>query len=450
MQHSVVQPLELTQGQIRSRARARDRLLWVLIAALLVALATGVVALGAYFVLNVQGRRATGWQDPLATVDVSRVRPDIGVLSLLGEAPATVVREALAAGEPDTAYAVLVYNPELNDSERSGYLLLIARAFEDAEAPDLAAVCYQQVHSLAALSPVMADVVRAESSVEAAAGFIRLGMVDAARPSLAQAEALARYSSMLAPAKRQRIALDLVDLYRQAGLDDQADILLQFVRKPRGLPDARLVHGPFLPQFMTSVELPWQLRDVQERRRQQVWAFMEAWDRSGGSDVEAARAALASTLLEEDGIQRAVMQAALQMEARLSVRAAWLRGWVDWLTLKYMVARRGAGFSLVPEWELQQDSIRADLDRAYADLFSTYDDLVQALPQVSDVDFAVIEVLRQQLLVGRLGLYPDYPEQELLDALDERQAAVMDQLPLLIKHEPWGRGWIFRLAESFE
>lgn len=446
MQNSVAQPL----SNASPRAQTRDWRLIILVVALLFALLVGLLGIGGYFLLTSQRSTSWTWQSPLGAVDITRVRPDVAVLTLTGEAPTSILQEALVAGEPDSGYSVLAYSSELTDAERSGNLLLLAKAFEEAGARDLAALSYQQLQSLAALSAVLPDSVRADSTLAAAEGFIRLGMVDAARPVLAQAEALARYSALLAPVKRQEIAQKLVVLYRQAGMETQARAAEQLVREPRGLPDARLVRGPFLPTFLTELIKPQQLLEVERRRRQAAFDFLAAWDLSEGSEVEAARAALASALLEEDGLRQAVAAAEMEASPQLSAKAASVQSFIDWLSLKLMIAEGGMGFSLVPEWEAQREQVRLQLDLAYDQLLTLHGDQVAALPDPADSGFARVEVLRDQLLRGRLGLYPNFPEDGLVDRLNEAQQAVGDRLPLLIVRDPWGSGHVYRLAESFE
>jgi hypothetical protein len=95
---------------------------------------------------------------------------------------------------------------------------------------------------------------------------------------------------------------------------------------------------------------------------------------------------------------------------------------IRWLTLKYQVATRGFGLSLVPEWEAQAADIQSALSKAYEDLFFDYEDLVTALPEASLIGPGSYVVRRQMNLAGRLGRYPNYPDQQLADKL--RDAAI--------------------------
>ena len=61
---------------------------------------------------------------------------------------------------------------------------------------------------------------------------------------------------------------------------------------------------------------------------------------------------------------------------------------------------------------------------ANANLFALYRDLASALPDSDTVSRARLEVLRAEILRGRLGLYPDYPLDELVARLNEAQAGL--------------------------
>lgn len=445
MQNTVAQPVRANQRP----DRARSWRLIILILALVAALMIGLLAIGAYFLLSNQRTAEWTWQDPLLAVDTTRVRPDLAVLALSGEPINAIVQEAHAVGEPDSAYAILVYNATLKDAERAGNLQLVATAFEKASAIDLAALSYQQMHALAALSPSLSDSERASASLTAAEGFIGLGMLEAAQPSLAQAEALARYSALLAPVVKQQVAQSLVTLYEAAGMRDEAMQAAQWMREAAGLPDARLARKPYLPGFQSPTMEPQQLTDARLARQQRALEFVAAWDATGGID-EQARANLASALLREDGIRQAVLAAELEATPQLSGKATALQSYIAWLTLKLMIAEGGMGFSLVPEWEPDANTVRLQLTDAYNDLERNYSDQVAALPTASDIGFARIEVLRDEIMRGRLGLYPGYPDRALADRLEAAQREIESQLPLLIIDEAWGDGRVFRLAESFE
>ena len=438
------------QTGCRGTNKRRNWLLIALGALLILALLVGVSALAGYFLLRNQAAGDWTWQDPLLALDVARVRPDIAVLTLLDEPSSSLVRKALAAGEPDTAYALLVYDAAVGDAERSGNALLVGRAFEDDLANDLAAISYQQVQSLAALSPVMPDFTRTQSTLDAAEGFIRLGMPDTARPLLRQAEALARYSPLLAPIQRQEAASRLRDIYRQLGDSAQAQALDQLAREPRGLPTNKFVRGPFLPIFAGQTVPTDSVLQAAEARRQAVYPFLAAWDSGDAAQIEAARQSLVAALLNESNAREAAMLLGMAETNDLPQQAATLREWIDWLTLRHFIAVGGFGMTLAPEWQDQSDATWGKLGQAYDELLQNYRDQAAALPDPDDGLAARVEVFRFQALLGRLGLLPGFDESGMAAVLRTAQEDASHLLPLLVTDEPWGRDLIFRITEAFE
>lgn len=430
---------------------ARRKGLIVLLAVLLVVtLALGLVAIGGYFYLRDNRSAQWSWQDPLPAIDSTRVRPDLAVIALLDQPAGTLVQQAVLAGEPDTAYAVMVHNSRSSDAERSGSAQLVGRAFEEVPARDLAALSYQQMLDIAALSPVMADPMRAQVSLDAARGFIRLGFADAAQPALLQADVLARYSPLLAPVQRQDVARQLQVIYRELGQPGQAATLDQLVREPRGVPTSKFVRGPFLPQFISPVETPEELRQASEARRRQVFEFLAAWDSGDARRVEAARSQLAGALLVEDRLRSELLPARDRLAVELSQKAALAMEQAHWHALKHMLASGSVGYDILPEWSQARVQIAGDMRDAYDLLFGLYRDQAAQLLNPDDARAARVEILRQQNLLGRLGLYPGYDGVALGFALEQAQRDASDILPLLVLRESWGSGDVFRIAETFD
>ena len=451
MQNAPIQTAPAERRSSSSSSKKRPTwLLVALIAFLVLALVVGVAAIGGYFLLQNERAGQWSWQDPVSAIDPSRIRPDIAVIALLDQPASALAQQAFAAREPDTAYAVLVHSSTASDVERSGNLQLLGSEFEASGALDLAALAYQQMNDLAALSPVMPDTIRAQSSLDAAQGLIRLDRVETAEPILRQAETLARYSPLLAPVQRQQVAGRLRDIYRQLGKEGQAQALDQLVREPTGLPSDRYVRGPFVPGFQSLFVLPPELQQAVDNRRRETVAFIEAWDTADRATIEQARSKLAGALLVEDGLRREILLASLEAAATLPDQGAVAQELVNWQALKSLIANDALGYTLVPEWQKDRNGIRQELGRAYDILLGLYRDQAAALSDPNDMAAARVEILRLQNLWGRLGLYPDYDQDGLAQALRQAQEQAMDVLPLLIVDEPWGDGIVFRLTEAFE
>lgn len=435
----------------QSRLDRRRRGLVVLLTALLaLTLLIGLVAIGGYFYLRSNRSVQWTWQDPLTAVDSARVRADLAIIALLDQSGGSLVQQAVQANESDTAYAMLVHNARSSDAERSGSAQLVGRAFEQIPAQDLAALSYQQMLDIAALSPTMADPMRAQVSLDAARGFVRSGLPDAARPALQQAEVLARYSPLLAPVQRQDVARQLQAIYSDLDQPEQAAALDQLVREPRGVPTGKFVRGPFLPQFTGSLVVPDDLQRATDERKRQVFTFLQAWDSGDAAQIEAARSKLAGALLAEDRLRRELLPARDRTALELSEKTAVALDHAQWLALKYTIGSGALGFPVVPEWGQALDQIASDLRAAYDQVFSLYRDQAASLLNVDDARAARVEILRQQNLLGRLGLYPGYDEAALGRALEQAQRDANDILPLLVGLENWGGGQVFRIVETFD
>jgi hypothetical protein len=279
---------------------------------------------------------------------------------------------------------------------------------------------------------------------------MRIGLPDAALPALQQAEVLARYSPLLAPVQRQNAARQLQEIYRDLGQAEQAAALDQLVREPRGIPTAKFVRGPFLPQFVSPVALPEELQRAIDERQRHVYTFLQAWDSGDLSQIEAARSQLAGAMLVEDRLRQELLPARDRMAVQESEKTAVALDHAQWLALKAMIASGALGYTLVPEWDQAREQIAADLRAAYDNLLALYRDQAAALLDPDDVRAARVEILRQQNLLGRLGLYPGYDIAALGMALEQAQRDAADILPLLVARQQWGNGEVFRIVETFD
>jgi len=402
------------------RRRRSGLLTFLLVAAVLLAV-VGVILVSMYFYL----RRSTGLptalpQEPWAAVEVEAISPPLALRTLAGEEEVDAVRAALSVGDLDSAYATLVFSPSLSDAERTGHLLLLAQRYISAEQGEKAAVCLQQVHSLIVLSPLLSDAARGDAALQATSIWHTLGREDAARLSLAQAEVVAEQSDRLRPAQQRDLWQRLAAAYGELENAKKAAAAQQAADRRRDQP-AQAASAPLLPGFLGDLLLSQEVEDMRLARHQRAVTLIEQWIALEGDDVGPEVADLAEFLRREDAARMAYFDQATVTEPQLAVQAAaaWERA--AWLTLKYRIARGSFGLSLVPEWEENAPLIRTELVKAYEALFQLYGDQATALPSATDVDQAWVELLRQEILLGQLELYPDYPEDQLVKRLQEAQ-----------------------------
>lgn len=358
-----------------------------------------------------KGEATPGWQDPVLKVRPDEVDPRLALLTLAGWPPQQVADLALSQRAWETAYATLVHSPEISDRERAGLWLLLGRGFAEAGQSDRALLCYQQAEVVGVLSPILSDYLRADILSQAALGAAQIGQASLARHWAEETRVLLIGSADLQPVLRQQMADRVTEVYRLLGERPPT------LAVARVAPSGRAVK-PLLPSLTRPVDLPEAaLRARQEREAAARQAVQWMVQGVAGGEWQAV---LARALQQEDQVMASALRQVEEGEVRLSVRAGWMRRRVEWLSLKYQVARRGFGLSLVPEWEEKDAEIRSDLAKAYQDLFTLYQDEVVALPTVDQVRQGWVEILAEEAKAGTLGLYPNYPEPEVAENLTRR------------------------------
>jgi len=390
------------------------------VVAIVLALA-GAILIGTYLYLRRHPELpARQPQDVWSVVDVDAIYPPLALRPLAGEASIDSVQAALSIDDLDTAYAMLASTPAVSDEERIGHLLLLARRYMDVNQEHMVTSCLEQAHSLIVLSPLLSDATRADAALQAAAVWLAAGDEEGARFSLAQAEVVVEQSARLRPALRQALWLRVADSYEELQDEQKAASVRNSANRRHSEPTGG-APTPLLSAFLGSLPISEGLQELQDERQQRAVALIDQWVALEGGDVGPEAGDLAEFLYREDAARLAYLDQVVAGSPELAVQAAAACERASWLTLKYRVARAGLGFSLMPDWEEDAPLIRSQLTKAYEDLFRLYGDEATALPIAHDVDHAWVALLRQEVLLGHLGLYPDYPEDQLLEKLDAAQ-----------------------------
>jgi hypothetical protein len=168
-----------------------------------------------------------------------------------------------------------------------------------------------------------------------------------------------------------------------------------------------------LPTLRGGVVLPEAVVSALAARQNAAADLAARWLSASGSDRDALAATLGQAFLAEDAARSAFYQTADQLS--LADRLALLHDKLAWLVVKYRVAQRGYGVSLVPEWEAQVEEIATALSGAYTELINGYGQQLDTLDATEAVQ-ARVELLRQGVLWTRLGLFPDVNAEEPLSA----------------------------------
>ncbi len=399
----------------------RSRLAWLLLALAVILL---VIAIGAVVAFLLLGQREVGegsWQDPIAAIQPNEVAPDLALYPLAGALELETVDAAIENGELETAYAILVFSQDLSDAQRLGRLLRLGERFGEAERPERAALCFQQVYELAILHPRLPDPARADALLSGGRGWAAIGEEAQAVQAFDQVYTLAMESPYLQMANRRDLLVGLETAYADLGYPERAEAcrarIVELDQEARPQPPALPGEQPDLPLGTGTVSSP-EVGELENARREAAFALLEAY--TGGAGAPAAELeALSQALLAEDAAKQALytqeLEATSQPGRRIDVHWQMIR----WLLLKVQVAAGGFGLPLVSAWEGALPSIQSDLSKAYEDLYFEYEDLVTALPQAGLIGPGRYQVRRQVVLEGRLGRYANYPAQQLADKLQE-------------------------------
>ncbi len=389
---------------------------WVLtalIGGVVVLTLVGVGLLGAYVYLSRQPARPVTWTNPLSAVRPQAVAADLAVLTLAGEGDDRVIRAALDAGETETAYAVLAASILLPDSLRSGHWLLLADRYQKTE-PERAVLAVQAALDIAALSPALGDMARAEISLQAAPRFAALQQLPAARLTLAQAESIARYSPFLLPAQRRSLLERVEATYRAVGDHALADAVRRDLDVASAGPGIALEPPQILlPSLRGTIVLPPSMVSAIAGRQQAAAQVAARWLSSNPSGRKALAEALGQALLAEDAARAEFYHSANELSA--NDRLALLHDQIAWLNIKYRVATKGYGVDPVAAWTVEAEALRQELANAYTDLINGYGQQLDSLAP-ADATQARVELLRQGLLATRLGLFPDSAAEQALSA----------------------------------
>ena len=364
---------------------------------------------------------------PLNTVDVDEVDPALALASLGGVLEEDVIAAAIDKARPETALAAILYHPTLADKESAGSLLLLAAGYHLKGDREKEISSYRLACTIAALSPNLPDTIRADVFMQAGEGLIEVGESTLAKFYLDQAFVVASSSPYLRAAHRRSIFERLQKNYIILDERELARTSLNLSATP---PDLALPapEEPVLPEN-EAMPLPALVQEAEANRWSRAQELAAILVERGGNAPQANKNALRDALVAEDRQKLPFYEAELATATRLSKKVDVTVAKIEWLSIKYRVARRAYGIELVPEWETQAEQIRAELTKTYETLFALYADLIVALPEVSQIDKATEERFRHEILAGELGRYPNYPE-------EQRQKQLLDATNQLIATQP--------------
>jgi hypothetical protein len=280
---------------------------------------------------------------------------------------------------------------------------------------------------MATLSPDLSDTMRADIFLQAGIGLTELGEPVLAKVYLDQAKLVATDSSYLQAAYRYSVLDSLRQAYLDLSLKDEARQSQQLSLEPARL--EAIPERPLVLPATQEIAIPLDLQQAEADRWRAAQLVAKELVELGGTVQSETLIRLQNALLLEDQIKSQFYADSLTAESQRSTQISLVRSKIAWQTLKYRIARKGFGLSLVPQWEADEARIRTELNTGYETLYRLYGDLIVAIPIAADIDRATEEALRRQLLAGLLGQYPDYPGEGLKTQLLSASAKLIQTQP---------------------
>lgn len=409
----------------RSSASSRSVTSWVMLSLIVLLIVVALVSGGTYLYLRSSSpSRLSG---PVQQLGKNEIDPSLALLSLSGVSDLDVVDQALGSHALGTAYATAFFGTELADGERVGSLLLVGQAYAEAGDKERAQLCYQQADLVLTLSPTVADFAKAKAYLAIGEGLAELGSKAQARSRYDQAYVIALNSPYVKNQYRAEILSELASAYQALGDSDKAVECsarqAEIAYAPGG--EERQESPPEQPVSPLAMEVPEptapMVSSYEERRVETVRQLIDFLQgASPGEPIpEELMTDVGRALLNEDGARRSTYEQQLAAASSMVLKLGITQTRVDWLLVKYRVALGGYGLELVPAWTDSLVDIEAELNAAYGDLRAAYDEQISTFSEDGAVDRAWSHLLRFEIQRGRLGLYPDFPQEELVSQLTE-------------------------------
>jgi hypothetical protein len=394
--------------------------------ALLLVMAVGLLIVSQFFTPAGQLAAVFG-ANPLNELQVEEIDPALAVASLGGVADDEIIRQAINQARSETALGTLLFASTMTNRQSTGGFLQLADVYIDAGNGEKAVFVYELAGTVATLAPELPDTTRTDIFLQAARGLSRLNRQELAKFYLDQAYVIAANSPTLPAAPRRALFESLHSGYQALGERTLARQSLNLSADPPAAQGES--PKPLLPA-RRAVSLPLPAQEAEAQRWQEAQELVIRLVKNGTAPQTSVEA-LGQALVIEDLEKTAFFERQIAETSQTRQRIDIVQAQIDWLSIKYRVARRAYGLSLVPAWEAQAERIRSNLTKSYETLFALYADWAVALPNASQIDQATIERLRQEILAGQLGRYPNYPEQQRERQLREASQRLLETQPEL-------------------
>lgn len=386
------------------------------------------------------------WIAPQDQVDTKKIVPGVAIAILAGTSDSASVDDSLAAGDFEGAFAQIAYGNEFSDANRVGTLLLLGNRYAAAKQTVKAAWMYEYAVFLATVSPLLSDLNRVQTLLEASQGLNALKMETNARAALDQAYLIALYSYALPRDTRSTLAEQIARMYDKFGVPKLAQEARQLASDTILSGDESAINLSRRPFRIQPTEPPAN-PEIVSKLKERIGAARELVDAlnlnppATEADLpEDLIRALGDKLYEEDALRMDYYTSQYDQAADASVQLGILREKLNWLSIKYRIAKKGFGVTLVPEWEDAAQDIAQELNDTYADYFAITLQQAESLDKTNEANRSSEDQLRGAIVEGRWGIYSQYDEADLRAQLDAVSQALRDEQIASLRLDSFMRG----------
>lgn len=424
--------MESSYSPVRPRRRRRG-LEIIFILGFIICLLLGLAALGALWYLRGDDATSPNIADPFTLLKPEQVLLALATRDLAGDDTSALVRQALGAGEIETAAALLLYDTTSTGSARAALWQQIARAWRDsgdAASLENALLADAQALHMGVLDLGFHSLERSQLLTNAAAGFAEsaaLGNADArdyaitaatqAKRAIAQAPDLlpAQRSQLLQPLKTIVSQLDARDL-----LAEIDDLLRNPYLTPRGVALKSTWSTLYTPPAADAgIDAAVAQRELMARNLADRYAL------TNGIDVEPEIEALRQALIAEDAARTAWFQGAIGAATTQQQQLGLLLEQYYWLIRKLAIANRSYGLSLMPEWENARSGLQAELNGLNTNIETLVRAIADAQPTPLDQNLLRAEASMRSALQSASGRYPGADNNAVSQRLRQAQDALL-------------------------
>lgn len=387
---------------VRHRRRGVETILILgFIFCLLIALA----ALGALWFVSDGPKAAPVENAPFSLLQPDKVLPGLAARALGGDPTNALAAQAIQAGELPTAAALLLFDIDSSASSRTGLWLQLGRHWLDEGESDLAVAALSKAASSASLDLDLRSLERGQLLGQISAALADAGANAEALVVAEQAVRAIMQVPDLLPAQRADLLKPVfaaVQTLDAPALEGRIDDLM---RNPFVEANGVLLGDPWALLASPSVSDP-AILAAQDARKLAARNLADRYAVTGGIDTEPERNALAGALLAEDQTYGNWFRSAVSSAATAPQQLAVLEEYRQWLILKWQVAQRGLGVSILPEWEETMPALQGEIAGVTANVQSLMQSLADQQATPLEQNLLRAEAAQWLALQQERGLYP--------------------------------------------